>query len=403
MATLLQPRLTGFDDVYFPIGTQRLNLVDRIKVFVLIKGLGLGGAEKLLALSLPHINRDRFDYAFGYLLPWKNALVPDFHKAEIPVVCLNQRRVYDVGVFPRLVRLLRQREVDILHLHLPYAGILGRVAGKLANVKSIAYTEHSLWEHHHRVTRWANRLTYQWNDSIICVSEAVRQSVLNHGQLKRNVTVGTIHNGVDLADIRSSCRNVDSVRQEFGIPPVHKLIVHVANFNPQKRHQDLLAAAQLVLSQDPNVTFLLVGHGRLEHLTKTAARDMGIAGNIIFAGFRTDAPRLMAAADLFVLPSEFEGLPLSLLEAMGLGKPVVASRTGGIPEVVTDGVEGFLTDPLNPSQLAHKILVLLSDPEMRRRFSENALKRIQEQFTVRRMVQSTEAVYDKLLGEERVV
>ena len=106
---------------------------------------------------------------------------------------------------------------------------------------------------------------------------------------------------------------------------------------------------------------------------------------------------------LFVLPSQFEGLPISLLEAMGVGKPVVASRVGGIPEVVTDGVEGFLTDPLDPAQFADRILALLKDPELHQRFSQNAARRVREHFSVQRMVERTEALYEKVLGEKLAV
>ncbi len=377
-------------------------MAKRIKVFALIKGLGPGGAEKLLALSLPYINRDRFDYEVGYFLPWKNALVPEFQRADIPVFCLNQSGAFDLRVVPRLVRLLRQRNVDLLHLHLPYSGILGRISGKLAKTSAIVYTEHSLLEHHHRLTRWANRLTYAWNDTTICVSEAVRRSVLAHTKSNGNGAMSTIHNGIDLTLLGDNS-DIFSVRQEFNIPSNHKLIVHVANFNPQKRHQDLLASARLVVNQYPNVTFLLVGHGRLESQTRRAARDMGIAANVIFSGFRSDATRIMAAADLFVLPSQFEGLPISLLEAMGVGKPVVASRVGGIPEVITDGVEGFLTDPLDPAQFADRILALLKDPDLQQRFSQNAVRRVQEHFSVQRMVERTEALYERVLGEKLAI
>jgi len=111
--------------------------------------LGLGGAENLLALSLPYIDRSRFDYEIGYILPWKNALLPKFEEADIPVHCLNQRNLFDVRVVPRLMKLLKEREVEVLHMHLPYAGILGRLVSKITPVKAVVYTEHNLFERHH--------------------------------------------------------------------------------------------------------------------------------------------------------------------------------------------------------------------------------------------------------------
>jgi glycosyltransferase involved in cell wall biosynthesis len=257
-----------------------------------------------------------------------------------------------------------------------------------------------LQEHHHVPTQWANRLTYAWNDAAICVSEAVRQSVLAHCKLNGHPTLNTIYNGIDLEEISNNLGDSATVRQELGIPADHQVVVHVANFNPQKRHEDLLRAVQMVVRQEPKVTFLLVGHGRLQPAVKAQAQELNITENVIFTGFRTDAPRLMAAGDLSVLSSQFEGLPISLLEAMALGRPVVATNVGGVSEVVTDGVEGFLVDPLDPAQLADKILALLRDPELRQRLSENARRRVREKFSIQSMVTRTEALYRQVLSKK---
>ena len=372
----------------------------RIKVFVLIKGLGFGGAEKLLELALPYIDRNRFEYEVGYLLPWKNALVPEFEKAGIPTYCLNQRKPYDVRVLTRLAGLLRHHSVDVLHLHLPYAGIVGRIASKMAPVKVVIYTEHNLWQRYHRLTAAANRWTFGWNDAVIAVAEEVERSIQCHIGLRGKPKLSTIPNGVDLEYLAALPRGAQGVKEEFHIPLDHQLVVHVANFTPKKRHVDLLAAAQTVLKQEPLVTFLLVGQGPLEAATMALAHELGIADRVVFAGLRSDAQALIAGGDLFVLSSEYEGLPVSLLEAMAIGTPVVATRVGGIPEVITDGVEGFLVEPLKPDQLSYKLLNLLHSPELQQRFSENGRKRVQEQFDVRRMVERTEALYDRVLAEK---
>lgn len=365
----------------------------------LIKGLGPGGAEKLLTLAIPHLDRDRFDYEVCYMLPWKDALVPEFQNAGIPTRCLNRTKEYDLRIIPQLVRFLKERHVDVLHMHLPYAGIVGRISGKLVGTRAMVYTEHSLFEHHHRVTAWANRLTYPWNDAAICVSEAVRRSVVTEGKVKRSVPLNTIYNGIDMEAIAVGEPGTVSVREEFGIPENHKLVVNVANFNPQKRHEDLLKAAQLTLQSDPLVTFLLVGHGRLQGSMQQMAKDLGIEHNVVFTGFRTDAPKIMAAGDVFVLSSRYEGLPVSLLEAMAAGTAVVATNVGGIPEAVTDGVEGLLVEHSNPQQLAGKILRVLHDPDLRERLSSSARQRVLSQFNTRQMVGRIEDLYLKVLSE----
>ena len=372
------------------------------KVLTLIKGLGAGGAEKLLALSLPHLDRDRFEYEVGYLLPWKEALVPEFRRAGVPVFCLNLHKAYDLRIIPRLARLLRERRVDVLHLHLPYAGIVGRVASRLSPVKAVVYTEHNLWERYHWLTAAVNRMTFKWNDTVISVSREVERSIRTHYRQNGNLKLCTIHNGVDCEQLAGIPQNPSGVRREFGIPLDHRLVVHVANFLPKKRHVDLLKAAQSMLRQDPFITFLLVGQGPLQEDIKAHARSLGIDSNVIFTGFRDDVPELLAASDSFVLSSLYEGLPVSLLESMAVGTPVVATRVGGIPEVITDAVEGFLVEPLHPEQLSEKLLALLHSSGLQHRFSANAKERVRKQFDVRRMVESTEALYAQMLGEKEV-
>ena len=373
---------------------------NQIKVFVLIKGLGLGGAEKLLEASIPYFDRSQFDYEIGYLLPWKNALAPAFQEAGIPVFCLDQRQPYDLRILPKLRGLLRNRKVDVLHLHLPYSGILGRLTSQFAPVQAVVYTEHNVWERYHWLTAAMNRLTFRWNDAVIAVSEEVERSIRAGYAVNGRPHLGTILNGVDRERLALLAQGSQTVREEFGIPPTHRLVAHVASFTPKKRHSDLLRAARLVLDQNPAVTFLLVGQGPLQEAIKAEAERLGVTNNVIFAGFRRDVPRLVAAADLFVLSSLYEGLPISLLEAMALGTPVVATRVGGIPEVITDGVEGCLVDPQQPEQMAQRVLGLLGDAERRQRFAENGLRKVRDQFDIRKMVANTENLYREVLARK---
>ena len=371
---------------------------DRKKVLWLIKGLGLGGAEKLLALSLPYVDLNRFDYEVAYLLPWKTALVKDFEAAGLRVTCLDQGKPYDLRVLPRLVRLLREHRVDVLHMHLPYSAIIGRIASRFAPVRSVVYTEHNVWERYRWPTSTLNRLTYGWNDAVIAVSGSVERSISSRYRANGRPKLAVIPNGIDLDELLAVPREPAAVRAEFGIPQSHSLVVHVANFTPKKRHEDLLEAAQLVLEREPSVTFLLVGQGPLESAMKERARELGLADRVVFAGFRPDATRLVAGADVFVLSSLYEGLPVSLLEAMAVGTAVVTTEVGGIGEAITDGVEGLLVKPGRPDQLADGIVDLLRDPELRQRLAAHARKRVEREFDVRTMVQRVEAVYHDVLS-----
>jgi L-malate glycosyltransferase len=375
----------------------------RQKVMWLIKGLGIGGAERLLELALPHVDTTRYEYEVGYLLPWKNALVPAFEKAGIPVFCLNQSKAYDARVVPNLVGLLKERQVDLLHIHLPYTGILGRVASRMAPVKAVVYTEHNLWERYHWLTGAANRFTFGYNDAVIAVSDEVENSIRSRYRVNGKPKLCTIPNGVDVDQLALDARDSQGVKPEFGIPQDNRLVVHVANFTPKKRHEDLIRAARMVVDRDPQTSFLLVGQGPLEADIRAQARAQNLQDNVVFAGFRTDAPRIIAAADVFVLPSLYEGLPIAMLEAMALGRPVVASRVGGVPQVISDGIDGFLVDPLEPGQLAEKVLAVLHDPKLQQKLSTNAVKTVREHFSVERMVASIESLYASVLAEKGVL
>jgi glycosyltransferase involved in cell wall biosynthesis len=230
----------------------------------------------------------------------------------------------------------------------------------------------------------------------------VEHSIRANAHVNGKPALDTILNGVDVSYLSGIDADTRGVKAELGIPQDHFLVIHVGNFTPKKRHEDLLQGAKLVLGQRPKVSFMLVGTGPLEQAMKDRARELGIQSNIVFTGLRTDVPRLMAASDMFVLPSQFEGLPISLLEAICVGKPVIASRVGGVAEVVEDNVDGLLIEPLRPDMLAEKILSLLSKPELGQGLVENGRRRVKEQFSIERMVHDMESLYDKVLVEKEV-
>ncbi len=369
----------------------------RLKVLLMIKGLGVGGAERLLERAIPYLDRSRYDYRVAYLLPWKSALVPAFRMAGIPVYCLGYGRVWDAAVLARLVRLLRRERIDLVHAHLPLAGILARVARAGGGVRWVVYTEHNVPARYGWVTRSLNALTYGWSDAVIAVSQQVAADVRRYARNGRPRLL-TIPNAVDIVLTDNHPADRAAVRREFGWPEDARLIVNVANLVPKKGHQYLLAAAQRVLAHDAQARFLVVGNGPLADDLVGEARRLGLDGRLVFTGFRPDATRLVAAADLFVLSSLYEGLPVSLLEAMALGRAVIATRVGGIPEVVTHGENGLLVAPGDADGLAAAMLEVLRDPERRAALGRHARSHAQRRAGMAEMVRSVEQVYAELAG-----
>lgn len=343
----------------------------RRRVLILIKGLGRGGAEQLLLNAAPYLRNEGTDTEIAYLLTWKNALVPELEAAGVRVTCLRGDR--GVSWIFRLRRLVKERSVDIVHSHSPVSAALSRIV--LGRRVRHVYTEHNVWDRYHRVTRIANMLTYWRNDHVIAVSDHVKDSIRYPSLLRwvRMPMVEAIHHGVDPAAM-DKWASSDGVHAELGIPESAPLVATVANFKTHKGYPYLLQAAAEIVAELPETRFVLVGLGPLEDEIKRQASDLGLGENVIFAGFREDAPRIAGAADVFAMSSLYEGLSIALLEAMALGRPVVVTRVGGLPEVVEDGTSGFVVEPKQSPALAARILALLHDPELRRTMSEGARK-----------------------------
>lgn len=378
-------------------------MAGRKKVLWLIKGLSAGGAEKLLSMSLPYLDRNTFDYQVVYLFKNMIDLVPEFERQGIPVSCLNMEKAYDLRVVFKLVHLLREREIDILHTHLPYAGIVGRLAATLAGVKAIVSTEHGLTESYHPLTRLINVTTLPLNHATIAVSQATARSILRY-KITRPEKIRVIYNAIDIGDLNSIQTDPELVKKSLGIDGHGLVVGTVSHIRPEKGHQYLVEAARLVLEQRPEVSFVIVGREKtrkdLIHLEELA-KQLGIRDRIIFTGFRQDALRIMTTFDVFVLPSIWEAFAIVLLEAMALGKPVVATRVGGIPEAIDDGVNGFLVAPRDPEQLALRILDLLNNEALRNRMGEEGRKKVRDRFGIEHMVKEVEQVYTLAMSRKK--
>jgi glycosyltransferase involved in cell wall biosynthesis len=360
----------------------------------LIKGLGLGGAETLLLNAAPHFDRQRFHYTIGYLLPWKDALCDPLRKSGLDVRCFNITSGLSPLGFGRLWRHLRQERYDILHMHLPIPGVYGRLAGRLAGIPGLIYTEHNLWPRLRPVSRFLNRLTFRLNHAAVAVSNEVRDSIR-----ATSPTAVTIENGIDCDAIVIDPDARREIRRELAISDDEIVIVKVANLTEKKNHELLLTAFQSVLKKFPQSRLLLVGQfaDRYTHLV-SLAQSLGISSRVTFTGPRSDVPRVLQATDIFSMSSRFEGMPIALLEAMAHGLPSVCTAVGGVPDVIRDGTDGYLVPPGDHETLADRLLLLCRDEDRRTRMGCAAADRIHLSFDISRMVRRVEAVYEGVLA-----
>lgn len=365
-----------------------------VRVLWLIKGLGLGGAEMLFEMAAPHLDRDRFDYQVGYFLPWKDALVERLRQHQLPVTCFDIPRGFSLGGYRRIQRFCRQQQIDVLHMHLPVPGVMGRLAGKRAGVPAIIYTEHNLWSRLNLVSRTLNRLTFGINDRVIAVSQDVADSMAPRFADR----VSVINNGIDCAAVVDLAGDRAATRARLGIEADCVVVGKVANLTAKKNHELLIDAFAMLHTSVPNSRLVLVGQfADRESLLRERVRKHGLQDAVLFTGPSTEVPQLVQAMDIFAMSSNFEGLPISLLEAMSLGKPVVCTAVGGIPQVVRDDQDGFLVDRGDHREFAEKLRRLAIDPQLRCRMGDSASTRVRESFDIRSMVRQVETVYVDVL------
>jgi glycosyltransferase involved in cell wall biosynthesis len=369
-----------------------------IRVLWLTKGLGPGGAERLLLSFAAIADRERFDLRAAYLLSWKGHLVAQLAELGVRAVCLDSRREVDVRWVQRLRRLIRAERIEVVHVHSPMVAALTRPALRSLPRRdrpALIGTEHNVWSSHHPVTRWANRLTLPLEAATVAVSDEVRASMPPRLASRAEVVI----HGVDVDAIASRRQERDAARAELGVPPDHLLVATVANLRSNKDYPTMLAAARRLSDAGQPFRFVSVGQGPLAERLEKERDELGLEGRFRFLGYRDDPIRVLVAADLFCLSSRFEGLPIALLEAMAAGLPVVATRVGGVPAVVTDGREGHLVPPGDAGALAAAIAEL-ADPGLRSRCAAAASDRARA-FGIDWAVQRQQDLYERLADRRR--
>ena len=368
------------------------------RVLWLTKGLGLGGAERLLTLTAARIDPARFEVEVAYLLPWKDAFVSELERAGMRTVCLGGSRGTDPRWTLRLRRLLRTRNYAIVHTHSPVPAAAARLLAR--SPTRLIHTEHNVWDRYRRPTYVANALTYPRNDAVIAVSDGVAESIRRPRWVPRRYPrVETLLHGVEPDSAPRGSEARVAARRDLGIDESVPVVGTVANFTPKKDHLGLLEAFERIRTRIPEAVLLLVGSGPLEEDLRADVTSRSLNGQVRFLGSRDDVPALLPALDVFVLGSRFEGLPISLLEAMAAEVACVSTGVGGIPEAITDGVEGRLVPAGDPSALADVIIEMLHDRECRASLAAAGRARVEAEFSIQRAVRRTEEIYTDALAE----
>ncbi|MBN1537856.1 MAG: glycosyltransferase [Anaerolineales bacterium] len=305
------------------------------------------------------------------------------------------RNRYAPSIAFRLYRLIKNGGYHIVHVHLFPGLYWGACLAWMFPGCRWVYTEHSMWNKR-RGLPWAKRLeewAYRQYDRIIAISESAAQSLLAwQPWLKQRISI--IPNGIDLSEFEIPEEKANQKRVELGVENATKVILYAGRLVKEKGADVLLQTAALL--DGSNWRVFLAGDGAEMTNLNNLCQQLGLDGKVIFLGKRSDIPELMAASDVVVLPSRWEGLPLTLLEAMAAKKPVVACQVGGVAEVLRDGKEGFLVPPENPEAMAEAISKILLDPDLAQSMAETGRQRA-EYYSAADVANQLYSLYVKLL------
>ena len=362
-----------------------------------------GGGERMAVTVAMRLDPRRFE---SVLCATRSVEKPtfddDLHAAGVKIMRLDRRSRTDFAAWRPLLAYLRDG-VHVLHAHKFGSNVWGTVLGRLARVPVVVAHEQSWASARSSKTGPFVRSTIDREvvargaDVFIAVSEADRQRMIEvEGIAPRRLRV--IPNAVP-APVPSG----HDVRAELGIPASSPVVVTVCQLRPEKAVEVLVEATALLRRRVPDVRVLVAGEGSERALLESRIDELGLADSVLLLGTRRDVPDVLVAADVAVCCSDFEGTPLSVMEYMGAGRPVVATRVGGLPEVVEDGRQGLLVPPRDPAALADALARLLDDRELRERLGEAALVRQRTTFDLDAAVRRIEDLYDQLFLASRRV
>ena len=392
------------------------NPESKIKVLRIITRLNIGGPAIHVVNLSTGLDKTRFNQVLvcgtenpeeGSMLGYavSRGVEPIIFPEIVGKLTLNFR---DLKALIKLYRLIRREDPDIIDTHTAKAGFLGRVAGRLAGVPVIVHTFHGhvLQGYYGPINSWLLRvmeraLSYA-TDCIISVSEQIKSELVAY-RVAPTEKITVLPLGFDLEPFLDCPKHRGEFRSELGLDSSIRLIGIVGRIFPIKNHRLFLDAAARVAAGEPAAHFVVVGDGVLRTEMEQFAGSLGIADRVVFTGWRHDLPRIYADLDVLVISSDNEGTPVSAIEAMASGCPVVGTRVGGMPDLISNGETGYLVPPRYADSLAAAVLGLLEDRENARRIAKAARSIARERFTLERLVKDMETLYNELLIQKGVI
>ena len=368
---------------------------NRIRLLQILTNFHIGGTERQVVNLALGIDSARFDLHLACLLN-SGELLAELEALRVPRSEFRIGSLYSPMTFWEGIRLahhIRKNLIQIVHSYGFYPNVFTVPVAWLAGTSIIVASIRDTGDLLTPLQRWLQRLVCRLADCILVNADAVRENLLEQGYDPNKIVV--IRNGISPSNFSTKGRRA-ILRRVLGLAPSDRLVAVFSRLNRMKGVNYFLDAAVLLSRSFPDVHFLVVGDGASKTELEEQACRLGLAQRIVFTGFRSDVPDLLSESAISVLPSLSEGTSNTLLESMAAGIPVVATRVGGNPEVIEDGVSGLLVPVRDPAALATAMGRLLEDEELAARLGQAGQRRVQELFSLEGSVRQTEQLYRSL-------
>lgn len=357
------------------------------------EGSRMHGVKRLFAWMIPRFDRNRYNVSLVSLRK-KDLSEETLESMGIDITYLHKSK-FDPTTLPALLRVIRRKQIDILHLHGYGATTFGRIAAGIRRIPAILHEHANLTS-----TPWfqkvADAILEPETDIAIAVSQSTAEFVIRARQLPPD-KVKVVYLGVPLDEFSRarSEREVAEARAELGVSAGDFVIGSVTRLHESKGNTFLVEAARLVLNRRPDARFLVVGEGPLRPALEAQAGRLGLGGRFSFAGFAKDVPRVVSAFDVSVFPSLWEGTPLTVFEALAMGKPIVATDADGLVEVLTHERDALIVARRDPAALSDALIRMMEEPQTRTRLAA-AARVTARQYDIDAFVSKMERLYDLL-------
>jgi len=389
----------------------------KIKTIHIITRLDKGGSAENTLLTVMGLDREIYDVVLVHGLSIESNMAEDEFRAvekslmdvekegvrviTIPSLVRRIHLFYDLRAFFALIKILRNERPDIVHTHTSKAGILGRWAAFFVRVPVIIHTPHGhvFWGYFGklktRIFILLEKISALVTDRLVMLTEQEKIDHL-HFHIAPENKFSVVHSGINLDEFSNTSVDPAAMKRRLGIPEDNLIVGTVGRLTSIKGHRYLIEAARKIAGSRPDTTFVILGDGELLDELKNMVTRSDIEENIKFLGWRSDVAEVMSTFDIFALPSLNEGMGRVLVEAMALGRPIVASNIGGIPDLVVDCENGYLVPVGDVETLAARIKKLLDDPEKREEMGECG-KKIAIDYSANAMVEEIDRLYRELL------